>query len=480
MTTAHWLYIIGVIIVVLTMVLRRNVVIPCIVFTFLIGWVYKASLIGGVTALFNASIVAAKELFSIFFIIAVMVAMLKSISITGADQLLVKPLKNLMVSPFISYIVLILSTILISLFFWPTPAVPLIGALLVPAAIKTGLPPMLGAMAIALAGQGLALGGDVIIQGAPGLTAGAANVPVEMITFRGGVLTAITGIIAIILAWIMNSREVAEFVRSDKKDAVKTSPSKEEKAQLKKCPECGAAVASTDEGEDKKLIKRELAPFLVGILLIGVLAVIIAMFVFDIKGGDASALLGGVAMLIITIASITVFGSKGLDEIAEFIAEGLVFAFKVMGPIIPIAGFFFLGNPESVSGILGEGAPGFLFDIGQMIAEVIPPTGILAGFGLLVLGAITGLDGSGFSGLPLVGTLAGAMAGGNDAVAATLGSIGQIGAIWTGGGTLVAWCSLVAVAGIVGVPVLELTRRNFIPVITGMVVSTIFGVLFLM
>ncbi|MDK2902020.1 MAG: hypothetical protein PWR14_924 [Thermosediminibacterales bacterium] len=67
MTFAHWLYVFGVIIVVLTMILRRNVVIPCIVFTFLLGWVYLGSFIGGIQALFNASIVAAKDLFSIFY-----------------------------------------------------------------------------------------------------------------------------------------------------------------------------------------------------------------------------------------------------------------------------------------------------------------------------------------------------------------------------------------------------------------------------
>lgn len=476
MTTAHWLYVIGVIVVVLTMVLRRNVVIPCIIFSFLIGWVYKASLIGGITALFNANIVAAKDLFSIFFIIAMMVAMLKAISVTGADELLVKPLKNFMVSPLVSYIVLIIATTFISLFFWPTPAVPLIGALLVPAAIKAGLPPMMSAVALALAGQGLALGGDVIIQGAPGLTAGAAGIPVELVTFRGGLLSLITGVIAIVLAWIMNRKEVAEFAASGQKDFEKVTPSEKD---YEKCPECGAVLESSEE-EEKQLVKPEYGPFLKWLLIIGVLGVVISMFAFNIKGGDASALLGGVAMLIITIASLLVYGKNGLDEIAEFIAEGLVFAFKVMGPIIPIAGFFFMGNPEAVTGILGEGAPGFLFDVGKMIAEVIPPTGILAGFGLLILGAITGLDGSGFSGLPVVGTLAGAMAGGNQAVAATLGSIGQIGAIWTGGGTLVAWCSLVAVAGIVGVPVLDLVRKNFVPVVVGMVVSTIFGVLFLM
>ncbi|NLC62538.1 MAG: hypothetical protein GX759_00445, partial [Thermoanaerobacterales bacterium] len=54
------------------------------------------------------------------------------------------------------------------------------------------------------------------------------------------------------------------------------------------------------------------------------------------------------------------------------------------------------------------------------------------------------------------------------------------GAIWSGGGTIVAWSSLVAVAGIVGVPVLDLVRKNFIPVVIGMIVSTIIGVIIFM
>ena len=106
------------------------------------------------------------ELGSIFVIIALMFAMLKSLSVTGADEMLVAHLRKFMVTPLISYIIIVLATYVISLFFWPTPAVPLIGALLVPAAIKSGLPPMVGAMALALAGQGMALSGDMIIQGA--------------------------------------------------------------------------------------------------------------------------------------------------------------------------------------------------------------------------------------------------------------------------------------------------------------------------
>ncbi len=462
MTVAHWIYALGTVAVVLTMIFRRNVLIPCIISTFLIGLVFKGSLVGAITTVFNANIAALIELGSIFVIIGLMVAMLKSLSVTGADELLVAPLKKLMVSPGISYLVIVVSTYIISLFFWPTPAVPLIGALLVPAAIKAGLPPMAGAVALALAGQGMALSGDMVIQGAPSLSAKAAGLPVPMVTNTVAVLSLITGIVAIIIAYFMMKKDIAQFKDIDFQEI----------------------TASEDiQTAETGILQKQgtvYAPFLKWLLIIAMALVIVSMFVFDIKGGDASALLGGTAIIIMTVATLLVEGINGLDKIADHLTDGLVFAFKVMGQILPIAGFFFLGNPEAVVSIMGEGAPGYLFDIGKMMAQAIPAQGFFSAFGMLILGIITGLDGSGFSGLPMTGTLAGAMAGGNQQVAATLASIGQIGAIWSGGGTIIAWSSLVAVAGIVGVPVLDLVRKNFIPVIIGMIVSTIVGVIIFM
>lgn len=458
MTTGHWLYTLGIIVVVLTMVLRRNVLIPCIIFTLLLGWHYFGSFTKGIQTIFNASIVAGSDLLGIFMIIGLMVALLKSLSATGADQLMVVPLKRLMVGPLISYLVIAATTLVVSLFFWPTPAVPLVGALLAPVAIRMGLPPMLAAMAVAISGQGLALGGDVIIQGAPGLTAAAAGVPTEMITFKGGILSLIAGSIALILAYIGGRREVGHSYLNNTVAGVDPA----------------AGVKNWTPGERTK------GKTLLLLLGISMAYVIYSLFRFDLRGGDASAMLGGVALLVAVVASLLVRGRQGLDVMADYLADGLVFAFRVMGPIIPIAGFFFLGNPEASAKILGEGAPGYLFDLGQWAAEVIPPTGFLAAFGLLLVGLLTGLDGSGFSGLPLVGTLAGAMAGGDASVAATLGALGQLGAIYSGGGTLVAWCSLVAVAGIIGVPVFELVRRNFFPVMTGLVVAVIVAVMFMM
>lgn len=462
MTLAHWIYAIGTLAVVITMIFRRNVVIPCIISTFLIGLLFTGTLVDAVTIVFKANLAALSELGSIFVIIGLMVAMLKSLSVTGADELLVSPLRKLMVSPLISYVLLALSTYIISSFFWPTPAVPLIGALLVPAAVKTGLPPMAAAVAIALAGQGMALSGDFVIQGAPGLSAKSAGIPIQMVTSDGTILSLIIGITALVIAYIMMRKDIEKF-RSE---------------GIKEASSSGTHPAMQAQAQERK--GQNFAAFLVILLVVAMAAAILSMFRFNIKGGDASALLGGTAILVMTVATLLVEGVAGLDKVADHLTDGFVFAFKVMGQILPIAGFFFLGNPEAVVKIMGEGAPGYLFDIGKMLAEFIPAKGFLAAFGMLIIGVITGLDGSGFSGLPMTGTLAGALAAGNQSVASALAAIGQMGAVWSGGGTIIAWSSLVAVAGIVGVPVLDLVRKNFIPVTVGLVVSTVFAVLFLM
>ncbi len=167
-----------------------------------------------------------------------------------------------------------------------------------------------------------------------------------------------------------------------------------------------------------------------------------------------------------------------LSNVSDYIVQGFVFSFKAMGPVIPIAGFFFLGSDEMAGTILAvDSPPSFLFDLVQSAQQLIPDHSFLAGFGILIIGMITGLDGSGFSGLPLVGALSGALGGTVGVDPATLAAIGQLGAIWIGGGTLIAWSTLVAVAGFTRVPVMELVRKSFIPVMAGLFISTCLGLL---
>ena len=91
------------------------------------------------------------------------------------------------------------------------------------------------------------------------------------------------------------------------------------------------------------------------------------------------------------------------------------------------------------------------------------------------VGAITGLDGSGFSGIALVGSIGNLFGTAIGEGTAVLTALGQISAIWVGGGTLIPW-ALIPAAAICNISPFELARRNLIPVIIGLFVTTIVAV----
>jgi hypothetical protein len=201
----------------------------------------------------------------------------------------------------------------------------------------------------------------------------------------------------------------------------------------------------------------------------------------DLKGGDAAMLIGGVAALLMIWATTAAQGfRKMLDGAADHVTDGLVFAFKAMGSVLPIAGFFFIGSGETAGPILGiapgAAVPNLLFELVQAGQHLIPDSKLLVSFGVLIMGMITGIDGSGFSGLPLTGTLAGALGPASGMDVSALAALGQMGAVWTGGGTLIAWSSLIAVAGFARVNVLEVARALLIPVILGLIAAVLTAV----
>lgn len=199
------------------------------------------------------------------------------------------------------------------------------------------------------------------------------------------------------------------------------------------------------------------------------------MITQNIKGQEATALLGGFA-LIVTIAITIMTGSSTFwDQIADYLNQGFIFAMKIFGKVIPITGFFFIGSDQSQQ-IIDENAPILLYDIAEYFSEIIPLTSITLYFGNMFLGIISGLDGSGFSGIALTANFAQSMERIVDVDLESLAAIGQMGAIWTGGGTLISWAfGLVTTAGVVGVDPVELARKNFIPVMIGLIFSTLFA-----
>lgn len=465
LTISHWMYGFFTLMIIVTMIARRGVVFPALLGTFVVTWVFKGNIIDGFTAIFHANLVAAQELFNIFLIITFMLALLHSLRDLGADKKMIQPIQKVMVNGHVSFFVLIAATYIISLFFWPTPAVPLICALLVPAAARSGLPVMLAAVAIAIAGQGMALSSDYMVRVAPNISSTSAGVETAAVADQGLILSLVTGVVAIGCVYLFYGRSIRS----------KNDPRNEEDLKKVQPP------AETDKISPSKNLSKWSKLFAV-LVPLTMLVVVLYMMSEKLMSGRMSALtsgnetafIGGVAVVLLLLSTLAFGRQHALDYISTHITNGFVFAFKAMGPVIPIAGFFYMGSADFSGSIIGveENPPALLFDLVQSSQEFLPQSAMLAAFSVLIIGIITGLDGSGFSGLPLTGALAASLQNGSIDTE-TLAAIGQMGSIWTGGGTIVAWSSLIAIAGFCGVSVMDLVRKNFFPVMLGLFISTL-------
>src|SRR5699024_2912556 len=159
-------------------------------------------------ALLNAGI----ELFDIMLIITLMVAMLRSLQSQGADVLMVAPVKKLMVNPTAAFFVLGVMTYIAATYFWPTPTTALVGVLLIPVAIRMGLPAMGGAVESSLFGHGIALSGDIVIRAATRITASSTSVSTcEMLTYTVLFSFSVSGL-AIAIAFSTIRRDMTKGI----------------------------------------------------------------------------------------------------------------------------------------------------------------------------------------------------------------------------------------------------------------------------
>lgn len=499
LNAAHWAYLIGVVVIIITMMLRTNVVIPAVIGTLIVVTAITGDPIKGIIGIFSASFVAAQELFNIFLVITFMTALLNSLKRMEADVKMVAPFRKVMVNGPSSFLVIGAATYFISLFFWPTPAVPLVSAILLPAAIAAGLPPLAGAMVIAICGQGMALSSDYIIGVAPSISAKAAgaNISALAVADKALALSWITGGVALTIVFLLmrkhfrkpNQQLLENWMQNEVSLSVEKKAVEHQGTHHKEMMAEGTAdniktahARLSPEQEKKSKILAIVTPlaFLTAIGIMILPRVIPGLPI--LQGGDAAGLIGGFAFLIMLLATYFAEGPRKMfDACPDHMTDGFVFAFRAMGSVLPIAGFFFLGGSEATSAILGipqSEAPNLLFEMISAGQQFIPENHFMVAFGVLLVGIISGIDGSGFSGLPLTGALSGALGPVVDMPVETLAAVGQLGAIWTGGGTLIAWSSLIAVAGFARVHILDLVRALTLPVLIGLTVSTICAVLF--
>ncbi|MGE5255936.1 MAG: hypothetical protein ACM3KE_04655, partial [Hyphomicrobiales bacterium] len=279
LTAAHWIYALGIVLVLATMALKRETPLVCIVVSFVLSWVITGNLVKAVQAVFNAITVAASELLGIVVIISLIVAMAKMLEETGLAEMMFRPVQNIMKTPAVAFWVMGGVIMIVAWVIWPSPAIALVGALLLPAAVKVGLPPIGAAMAISMFGYGCALTTDFIIQGAPGITAKAAGVAVGDVMVKSIPMLIVFAVIALPLSF----RRILRDIRSGACMPV----------------ECTIFDKPPQEEAEKW---RQAAPGFKRIALVIIAALfaldIVAMLAFKLRGGDATALLGGTVGII--------------------------------------------------------------------------------------------------------------------------------------------------------------------------------------
>ncbi|HPY57238.1 MAG TPA: hypothetical protein PK656_09505, partial [Sedimentibacter sp.] len=217
----------------------------------------------------------------------------------------------------------------------------------------------------------------------------------------------------------------------------------------------------------EEITQSKTAKYVAVLTPIAFLIDIVAMVKFNLAGGDATALVGGTAIIIMLLTVLTSFKLRdGFELIVNYIKEGFKFGISVFAPVLFIGGFFFLGNQNGAAAVLGEGAPGILNDISLFLSENIQMTKLSTILTQTAVALITGLDGSGFSGLPIVGTLAYTFSNVIDIDMAGLAALGQVITVWVDGGTIIPW-AVIPVAAICNISPQELARKNLIPVLCG-------------
>ncbi|MGE7057387.1 hypothetical protein ACQKI4_33090, partial [Paenibacillus glucanolyticus] len=364
LTAMHWVYLAFIVLIMTLLIRRRDTTLICVTGIFALGLLATETLSGSVSGVFNSFIYATKELMGTIMIISIIVAMSRVLIKTGINETMVAPLTRFLRTPAMAYWGIGIIMMVTSFFFWPSPAVALIGVVLLPVAIRVGLPALGAAVAMNLFGHGIALSGDYIIQGAPKLTADAAGLPVSSVMAASVPLVIVMGVVTTVTAFWMMRRDQRNGSWRDGLVTIKST---------------GETLAARSEEDDAAApispgMKRWLA---IAILLLFA-ADVAAMFILKLQGGDATALVGGTAVLILSIITLVAHRNRGLEKVTSYLIEGFVFGFKVFGPVIPIAAFFYLGDAaftDLFGKVLPEASHGIVNDLGVALANAVPLNG---------------------------------------------------------------------------------------------------------
>ncbi|NLI92589.1 MAG: hypothetical protein GX434_10420 [Peptococcaceae bacterium] len=442
-------YFVFILLIVITIILRKKPILISASGLLAVGIGETASLFQGVQVVFRALLSTATDFLPIILLIGLVVGMTNMLKDTGTDWVMSRPFLKIQRAALI-YWIFGIALWLLSLFLWPTPAVTLLGAVILPTLGNTRINPLGLAIGLCIFGEGMGLAGDYIIQGAPGLLAKSAGVGVEQIIRASIPLVFGSGLIAAFIGFWRFSGLNKQSPQDKPKDLGLQDKEKQEEKD--------------EKGPGQKIRKENILALLIVFVF---LTTVISLLKSGLRGDSATAVTGGITLFILILGTLFWNYKSSLNAFVKYIQEGMRFSMEVFAPIVVIAGFFILGTQEGNETILLQSGQGYLEKLSLILSGMIP-LNLLTCSLIVVFAAVLGaMSGSGFSALPLVGGLAAALGHAAGLPVIPLAVLGQVAAIWTDA-TIIPWGFPAVVSAVTGTESAIIVRNNVLPWISAL------------
>jgi len=451
-------YFVFTLLIIVTIFFRKKPILIAALGIMAVGITEMNSIFGGIQVAFRGLLFTATDLLPIILLIGLVIAMTDMLKTTKSDQIITKPflkIKNV----FILYWVLGLSLWLLTLFLWPTPAVTLLGAIALPVIANTKIHPLGLASGFCIFGA-IGLGGDYIIQGAPGLLAQASGADLEQIISASIPLVIGSGIVAASLGYW-------RLLRLNKREIVPpkiTFQSKEINLEAKEKDD------RDKSGSDKK------SKIVAGIVVSAYALTIFWLLQSGLRGDNAAAATGGVSIAVLILGTVVFNYRTALNTFVQHIQNGLKVSMGVFAPIVVIAGFFLLGTQSGSEHILNRLGPGYLELLALHLSDLIYINKFTAAIIVIMAAVLGAMSGSGFSAIPLVGGVAAALGEVGGVPVVPLAVLGQVAAIWTDA-MIIPWGFPAVVSAVTGTEAMKIGRQNILPWLAALIFVFIWTVI---
>lgn len=415
-TIAHWIFLAFVFLIVITLVWRKPPILAAAIGLFAVGLSHAKEPIGAIQISFRALSLATGNLLSVILLIGIIVGLTQLLKDSGADQVIVGPLLHLKRISSAYWLVGITMWGLTSL-IWPTPAISLLGAVIVPALKKMGVNSLGLALSLTLFGEGIGLSGDYIIQGAPNLLSKTTGIPVTILLNASIPVVFISGLFAVITGSMLI------------------------KLRLHLSENTSASVQETGNkvlNSINEFVSLRNSKLIALIVIVSYGLTLFFMVYFKIRGDAASALIGGCTFLILCIGVIIKDQQKAFTSFVDYLKYGFRFSMGVFVPIVIMSSFFFLGTKSGFQQIFHADGLGYFSDFAYYLSEIIPLSKWTVGGLILIMAILGAMDGSGFSSIPLVGGISIALSQAAHLSPIPFAVLGQVAGIWTGA-ALIPW-----------------------------------------